>query len=124
MSQKLQILISLFFLLSFVVCEVTMNRTDADGNANVLTFKAPTADTSKALRMEAHLTTNVSLTQNSKFYAYCAAHDSGTDVTTLTDPPVFEIEQRWMEAGTCDNGGSGFILVTVKGGKYFFPLDH
>ena len=93
MSQKVQILISLFFIISAVVCDATLNRTDADGYSYVLAFKAPT-DSSKVLRIEANFRTNVSITQNSKFFSYCAAHDVGTVITTLTDPPAFEVEHR------------------------------
>ena len=69
------------------------------------------------MRAEFALTTNVSLTQNSKFFAYCAAHDSGTDLTTLTDPPAFELEQYCTAAGTCDPGAGNSINLVLKDGK-------
>ena len=119
MNQKLQIIISLLFIISVVFWDVTLERSES-GNSNSITFKAPTEDTSKALRVEIAVTTDVSLTQNSKFFAYCAAHDSGTDVTTLTDPPAFEIDQKWVYASTCDNGAGNSISLTVKDGKYHF----
>ena len=116
MNQKLQIILSLLFIISAVFWEAVLERSD-DGNSNIITFKAPTADTTKALRVEFALTTNVSLTQDSKFFAYCVAHDSGTDVTTLTDPPVFELEQAWTFPGTCDPGAGNSIRLTIIGGK-------
>ena len=77
-----------------------MTKSDSDGNSHVLVFKAPTEDTTKALRIEATTTTQVSWSQNSKFWTMCAVHDVGTTLTSITNIDGFELEHRCFTGST------------------------
>ena len=110
MNQKVKIWI-LFLLLVFIAnCEVTLTATNSP-NSQEITFKDPTADTSKHIRIEFTLSLGVDFEQSFGAYAFCGVHDQGDSLTTTNGHPGFYLDHSCNTPGGCTPGNAGNVNV-------------
>ena len=116
MNQKVKICISLLLLVFIANCEVTVSATDS-GSIHEISFKSPTEDTSKHIRIEYSLTLPHSFAEAVGAYAFCGTHDEGDTLLTNNGHPGFHIQHSCTSSGGCDPGSANDIGLTYEAGK-------
>ena len=116
MNQKVKIWIFFFLLVFIAQCEVTLTATDSS-HSQEITFKDPTADTSKHIRVEFTLTLGVDFQQGFTSYSFCGVHDQGDTLTTNDGNPWFLLQHSCNTAGGCTPGNANDINVAYLPGE-------
>ena len=116
MNQKVKIWI-FFLLLAFIAhCEVTLTATDGS-HSQEITFKDPTDDMSKHIRIEYTLSLGTDFEQGFGAYAFCGTHDQGGTLMNTDGLPGFYLDHSCSTSGGCTPGNAGDVFATYLPGE-------
>jgi len=116
MSQKVTIWIFFLLLVLMTHCEVTVTAAN-NSNSHSITFKAPTADNTKHIRMEFTFTLGESYPLNRASAALCGTHAIGDTLMTNNNTPGFFIMHYCSGGGSCDVGNGNDIVPEPSSSK-------
>ena len=118
MNQKAKIWIFFFVLVFVVYCEVSVTVTATEhGNIQEISFKNPTEDTSKHIRVEYSLTHTTGLPSDTQTLALCGTHDEGDTLMTNNGHPGFYISHSCDSFEGCSATNGNTLTVAYQASK-------
>ena len=118
MNQKVKIWFLVILWAFTAHCEVTVSATDGS-NTQEISFKSPTADTSKHIRVEYSFTVIEPINIYKATYIVCGTHDEGDTLMTTNSTPGFFIEHLCDGSSSCYPLGSTAVSLDYVAGEYW-----
>ena len=111
-----KILVSLLLLSLAIANEVTVTLSNANSDSNSMVFKAPTADTSRKIRVELTVTLAQDWSHNTRTFAFCGVHDIGSTLTATNGITGFVFQHYCSINPNCNPGNGNSFGKTVRSG--------